>query len=548
MQILKNNFSLPFKTFLLSSVFLLLLNPAFAQFPIPTQVQSIPETNQIIKLNNELLLFRIADKSLYKTDGINPAVLVKQFNTSGSFYQALIQDYAFCNGLLYFSLFEDNNNGNDLYELWRTDGTTGGTIKIDSATTPYYYFGNSITTLGNTLYYVGRDSIYAILPSQQRIGLIDCLTNTSQTAGNLFPYRNYLMYNTSGYNLMAWDTLTGLSTLVFPIFNFHNGGSVQHFQIRYYNDTCYVTHSDFDGRLYWIAPDLSYGRIDSTLWGIKYFGTVNDRMLFQAHRSADSLMQTDFYAYDLVQKTLTPINPGTIEFSLYNDISVYVNDTIAFFMAEDSIHGTELWKTDGTQGGTTFTVDLGLGSDDAHIHLTQPQSDPFPVITHSYLCDSFLYLSAHPYGFGMQSHFRVYDGSTFIAHQLLHWTEIPYNFVEMNGEVYFILQRNTLYYLYKFTCGLGTNIQGVQIPLLDVLLYPQPASNEISLRFTDETNEITKIEIYNTLGQTEKIIIKGNIPQPNQTINIDLVDFRPGLYFVKLNSKQGQIVKRFIKQ
>src|SRR6266851_8739515 len=56
---------------------------------------------------------------------------------------------------------------------------------------------------------------------------------------------------------------------------------------------------------------------------------------------------------------LKDINPGLADSSPREFVTL--NKT-TFFTADDGVHGTELWRTDGTRGGTSMVKDINLGS------------------------------------------------------------------------------------------------------------------------------------------------------------------------------------------
>src|SRR5205085_6189998 len=58
---------------------------------------------------------------------------------------------------------------------------------------------------------------------------------------------------------------------------------------------------------------------------------------------------------------LKNINP--VGAALQDLFPVNVNGTI-YFEANDGVHGIELWKTDGTTGGTVMVKDINAGIDD----------------------------------------------------------------------------------------------------------------------------------------------------------------------------------------
>src|SRR5262245_36841314 len=75
---------------------------------------------------------------------------------------------------------------------------------------------------------------------------------------------------------------------------------------------------------------------------------------------------------DRITLSLTPqmvldINANTLPSSPSSIVAI---DSTAYFTADDGIHGFELWKSDGTAGGTVLVKDVnpgGAGSDTTHL-------------------------------------------------------------------------------------------------------------------------------------------------------------------------------------
>ncbi|MBL7934959.1 MAG: T9SS type A sorting domain-containing protein [Bacteroidia bacterium] len=75
-----------------------------------------------------------------------------------------------------------------------------------------------------------------------------------------------------------------------------------------------------------------------------------------------------------------------------------------------------------------------------------------------------------------------------------------------------------------------------------VSIYPNPANHFITVDVPD-TNDGTIVYIINALGE---IIATENATSSNITLNID--NLTNGIYFVKIESKNGSAIKKFIKQ
>ncbi len=72
-----------------------------------------------------------------------------------------------------------------------------------------------------------------------------------------------------------------------------------------------------------------------------------------------------------------------------------------------------------------------------------------------------------------------------------------------------------------------------------VLVFPNPASNKISVQFT---SQIQKISVYNVLGQT--VFTKQNSAD---SIEIELSDWKPGMYFIEAESDGKNLKQKFLK-
>ncbi|MDG1329304.1 MAG: M4 family metallopeptidase [Flavobacteriaceae bacterium] len=74
----------------------------------------------------------------------------------------------------------------------------------------------------------------------------------------------------------------------------------------------------------------------------------------------------------------------------------------------------------------------------------------------------------------------------------------------------------------------------------DFLLYPNPAKSNISIKLTTESNYIT-YHIFNMIG---KEVLSGVLE--NETIKVD--SLQAGIYFMKIDDGEEQMIQRFIKE
>ena len=74
-----------------------------------------------------------------------------------------------------------------------------------------------------------------------------------------------------------------------------------------------------------------------------------------------------------------------------------------------------------------------------------------------------------------------------------------------------------------------------------ISIYPNPASNEINIVW--DKNDNTSIRIYNSLGKLLFYSKNNNLINP---LKIDVSLFTTGLYFIKINTNEGALVKKLI--
>ena len=75
----------------------------------------------------------------------------------------------------------------------------------------------------------------------------------------------------------------------------------------------------------------------------------------------------------------------------------------------------------------------------------------------------------------------------------------------------------------------------------DLSLYPNPATNEVNLKWN--MSEDVSVRIYNTLG---KLMYYGKKINLFNGYKIDVSSFSTGVYFIKLNSSKGEIIKKLV--
>ena len=329
---------------------------------------------------NGKLYFTAADGThgveLWKSDGTEVGTeLVNDTHpgNAGSFSRNLIE----LNGALYFTA----SDGTIAEGLWKTDGTAAGTefVKNLRVGTSAFNFVN-FTNVSGTLYFTGNYGPFSYGSFSYGYRGTE-LWKSNGTSGGTLIVRDFhidtFYYNlgnltnlngslffsandgTNGYELWKSDGSLAGTNLVRDI----NGGNA---------DSRPSGLTNIDGTLYFKAESVSDGfqlwRSDGTFGGTNLFKKI-------ASGSGDSnigrLTNLDGKLYFNAQRsvwksdgTLAGTTKATNQVRLPNlassPQSVNLNGVL-YFSANNAFTGYELWKNDGTAGGTTLVKDIWPG-------------------------------------------------------------------------------------------------------------------------------------------------------------------------------------------
>ena len=309
--------------------------------------------------------------------GQNPFLLKDVFpgNNSGTIQNIVkTTNYSFFN--------EDDDDPDTDQSLFRTDGTTAGTIKLN-LTYPGYIStkAEKLTALGNKVVFAGDNfapgygEIWASDGTQAGTIALERFTPTSPTGGGpvyeLVAMNGYVYYtvvaNNNKLQLRRTDGTPGGTSLVYE-FNGYTGTAPEGALMKTINGLLYFLLYDRYGAgndAVWRSDGTAAGTfllrdLGTEYFGMGYFMSAGSKVCFMTGRYSNSnsvLFSTDGTA------------AGTVP--LYEFSSIYNNNlypafanigSTLYFAAHDGVNGKELWKTDGTAGGTVLAADINTGS------------------------------------------------------------------------------------------------------------------------------------------------------------------------------------------
>jgi ELWxxDGT repeat protein len=272
---------------------------------------------------------------------------------------------------LYFAAEADSSGR----ELWRSDGTSAGTVlvkDIDPGSYGSYPYG--FTAVGSSLFFIadGGSSGSELWSSDGTSAGTVLVKDINSGSSGSYPRQRTAVGSSlffsaidgsSGSELWTSDGTSAGTVLVKDI-NSGSSGSYPR-QLTAVGNTLFFLANDGTGTELWksdgttagtarvadIYPDISYAD-EFTVVGNSLFFIYDDGSSgYELWKSDGTIAGTTRVA---------DINPGSAE--SYPTYLTAVGDTL-FFRANDGSRGRELWKSDGTAAGTVLVKDISQGED-----------------------------------------------------------------------------------------------------------------------------------------------------------------------------------------
>ena len=322
--------------------------------------------------NNELYFAADGGTGLevWKTDGTaGGTVMAHNVNTDPDPSPSAPSNFTVYDGMLYFSATGTNAINR---EVWYSDGTTLTSLEINAtgSAEPDHF-----TVFNGKLFFSAIDGT-----DGTQLWSFDGFTKTELTTANptkginpihFKEYNSKLYFAASdginGVELWETDGTAANTTMVLPEIN--SGGDSSPEELAVYNGSLYFSAADsaangtefwsFDGTTFQMIENINTTASISSSPGD--ITTYNGRMYFRADNGTEGSELWASYGTTASTTLFADINPGSAG-SYPASLRVYLNRL--FFRAYDGTHGEELWVTDGTSAGTKMVCDIvpGIGS------------------------------------------------------------------------------------------------------------------------------------------------------------------------------------------
>ena len=472
-----------------------------------------------LKIINNKLIFHAYSQAhgmeLFITDGTagGTTVLLDIYSgPDGSSVSDNPDFYAELNGELYFWAREVSGP----FSLWKTNGTTTGTVKIID---PIFSGApNYMTVYDGKIYFTAYSApgqnpeLYVTDGTPSGTGLfleINPSTAANLAAGSspndLFVYDGYLFFSaddgTNGRELWRTDGTAVGTTMVADIFPnnlnsaFGKGSNPEYF-------------IEFNNELYFAAIGYDVG-----------LNQITGNELYK---------YTNTNGWDRIRD----IYPGNLNSGILSNPFIKMNNEL-YVIAQDGSAGSnqfELWKTDGSEAGTQKVVDINALNS---ISLENIVANQDYVVLNNKLF--FQHNSQQVW---------VTDGTNIGTQELTNTGELNvpigvtiFQPIVYNNEIYFDGNYPTQgVELWKISdTSLSTDNPHA---IINFSVYPNPTNAYLNVKH-NFTIGVNGIDILNALGN--------NILSTKHIKTIDVSKLTPGMYFIQLTINNKKLTRKFIK-
>ena len=243
------------------------------------------------------------------------------------------------------------HDGRSGIELWKTDGTPGGTVQVADVNPTGSSVPANLRQIRGRLYFTATDGVHG-----EELWTSDGTAAGTRMVIDLNPaggsYPHYVVTVGDSLFFAADDGATG--TQLWRVSGCGEGQS------------CSVAMLPLPGsppsprRAVFLVKDVNPGPGDGDPY---YLTGVGDTLFFQGFRPDTGI---ELWASDGTEagtRLVRDLNPGAVDSSPYAFTDL---GGVAFFVAYDSRHGAELWRSDGTEAGTVLVRDIAPGYESSY--------------------------------------------------------------------------------------------------------------------------------------------------------------------------------------
>lgn len=307
---------------------------------------------------------------LWRTDGTRGGTqMVKDIQPGEE------SSYPYILGAMGKTLFFVANDGEVGEELWKTQGTAASTMRVKDAT-PGEAGSNiyNFVASGNKAWFSVNEEPWVTdgtASGTRALPLIGELENQNFYMAKMVVVGNHLCvgYNIHGSGqsnalVVTYDVKSGAGRVIFRGSDVGGSNSLGYL-VKLGSQCLFTTAST--GTALWVTDGTAAGtRLvspdfspEESLAGAGELYAADSQVFFPIWNEESELWRTDGTAAGTRR-----ISQGELPNSSRPESFARVSNQV-FFTAEDAEHGRELWVTDGSPGNTHFVKDLRLGPDSA---------------------------------------------------------------------------------------------------------------------------------------------------------------------------------------
>ncbi|WP_433816202.1 T9SS type A sorting domain-containing protein [Flavobacterium johnsoniae] len=519
---------------------LLLIFFAFLVIKVEAQQKIYDFTSYAVSFEkiNDKLIFEASEadtgREIWESDGTPSGTkLIKDiYQGTKSSVAGILNTGAVINNNLYFIAKDESSSG----EIWKTDGTEAGTVKVTS-----FINGRTskLTTVGNLIYFLIQED-----------DKLQVWKTDGTAAGTILVKDNMPIWNTPSFQGKCNDTFiftfqaygindsrvwrsNGTLQGTFPITSEIDGNGSDHVGTSGLSQ--YIEHN---GKLYFVSRYYLH-ETDGTLENTRTVGEVwkaqQNLVQYSSVIEAGNNLYFMFFSADLYQLAIwkfDSVNNNVAE--IYNKISTHyftpsnftkTNNSLLFSGANET-GGTSLVSLNLTDYKETNLGELSNGIPKPFIFLPLVDESTFFQIN-----DNEYYIASLD-----QNQFRkgyIFDLRSNSLKQVAALDNVL-SFVSFNDYLYYAKDNK----FWKYANNLN-------IPLVEnkssLVLYPNPSSDFINIK----TENDTRLENFQIFDLNGRLVRTSALDLNNK---IDISNLNQGSYILKAKVNGALISKKIVKK